>query len=188
MGPVSLIVAAVAVLVVGWGVVTFNRLVALRNKREEAWSGIDVQLQRRADLVPNLVETVRGYQIHEREVLEEVVTARSALQEASGPAEAGRADDALDSALGRLFAVAEAYPELEAAEQFLALQRQLTEIEEELAFARRYHNATVEDLNTAVQSVPTVVVARLAGFGEAEYFKAAPAATEVPEVGLGGSA
>ena len=176
------IAGVLLVVVLVWVVVTYNRLVRLRNKSEEAWSGIDVQLQRRADLVPNLVETVRGYAGHEEGVLTAVTEARSRLAAATGPREAGAADDQLEGALGRLFAVAEGYPELRASENYLRLQRELAALEEDISFARRYYNATVEDLSTAIQSFPAVVIARPLGFREREYFKAGPDAVEVPSV------
>ena len=182
---VVLVLVPIALLVLLWAGVTYNRLVRLRNQVQEAWAGIDVQLQRRADLVPNLVETVKGYQIHEDEVLREVAEARSRVLDAQGPQEAGRADDVLASALGRLFAVAEAYPELQASTNFLQLQDTLVSLEEEISFARRYYNAAVEDLNTRIQSVPDVLVARPLGFTEAEYFKAAPEDRDVPVVDFG---
>jgi LemA protein len=182
---VLVVIVSVVVLALVWLVATYNRLVRLRNKREEAWSGIDVQLQRRAELVPNLVATVRGYADHEEQVLAEVTEARASMVEASGPRASGTADDRLEAALGRLFAVAEAYPELRAAENFLALQRELVELEEEISFARRYHNATVEDLNTRIQTFPTLLVARPLGFRPAEYFKAEGDARTRPDVELG---
>lgn len=184
----AIVAAAVLVVIVVlgvWGVAVYNRLVRLRNKTEEAWAGIDVQLQRRADLVPTLVETVRGYQIHEQELLQEIAEARAGLMRAGGPREAGRADDRLEGALGKLFAVAEAYPDLKASDNFLELQLALTELEEEISFARRYYNATVEDANTAIQTFPTVVIARPLGFSEREYFKAEGDSRAVPEVDLG---
>jgi LemA protein len=177
-------VAGVLVLVVAWVVVVYNRLVRLRNKCEEAWSGIDVQLQRRTDVVPNLVETVKGYAGHEREALERVVQARNAVATAAGPRDAGRADDQLEGALRQLFAVAEAYPDLKASSSFLQLQRELTQLEEDISFARRYHNAVVEDLNTGIQSFPAVLVARPLGFREREYFKAHGEDRSVPTVAM----
>ena len=177
------IVAVVLVVALAvWVAVTYNRLVRLRNRTEEAWSGIDVQLQRRADLVPNLVETVQGYAGHERETLEQVVQARNAVAAAAGPREAGQADEALERALRQLFAVAEAYPDLQASTNFLQLQQELVRLEEDISFARRYHNAVVEDLNTGIQTVPSVLVARPFGFTEREYFKAAPGDRAVPAV------
>ncbi|MBW3621158.1 MAG: LemA family protein [Actinobacteria bacterium] len=174
----------VGVVVVAWLVRTYNRLVGLRNRREEAWAGIDVQLQRRADLVPSLVETVKGYAGHESAVLQEVTDARAGVVQASGPAASGAADERLTGALRSLFAVAEGYPELEASANFLSLQRQLAVVEEELAFARRYYNAVVEDLNTAVQRFPTLLVARPLGFSAGEYFRADSDARSVPDVDL----
>ncbi len=181
---VVLVVVGVVVLVAVWVLRTYNRLVALRNKREEAWAGIDVQLQRRADLVPNLVEVVKGYASHEAAVFEQVTEARARLAAATGPAESAVADEQLTGALKSLFAVAEAYPELKASANFLSLQRELATVEDELAFARRYHNAVVKDLNTAVQTFPTVLVARPFGFHEAEYFRAGEDAGAVPDVDL----
>lgn len=180
MGP--WIALGVVALVLLWAVAAYNRLVGMRNKAKEGWSGIDVQLTRRADLVPNLVETVRGYQIHEREVLEQVTRARAGLVGARGPQEAAQAEGMLERALGRLFAVAEAYPDLKANENFLDLQAQLSQLEEEIAFSRRYYNALVQELNTAIQRVPTVIVARMFGFREEEFFQADEADREVPRV------
>ena len=178
----GIVVVVLLVLLAVWVVVTYNRLVRLRNRTEEAWSGIDVQLQRRADLVPNLVETVQGYAGHERETLDRVVQARNAVSTAAGPREAGQADEALEGALRQLFAVAEAYPDLQASTNFLQLQRELVRLEEDISFARRYHNAVVEDLNTAIQTVPSVLVARPFGFTEREYFKAGAGDRAVPAV------
>lgn len=175
----------VVLLLAGWLVRTYNRLIRLRNKCEEAWSGIDVQLQRRADVVPNLVEVVKGYAGHERDTLERVVEARNAVAAASGPRASGQADDQLEGALRQLFAVAEAYPDLQASDSFLQLQGELTDLEEDISFARRYHNAVVEDLNTGIQTFPSVLVARPMGFSEHEYFKAEAGDRSVPRVGLG---
>lgn len=178
----AILLLAVVVGVAVYVVATYNRLVGLRNRCEEAWSGIDVQLQRRSDLVPNLVEVVQGYAGHERETLERVVEARNAMASASGPREAGQADDQLEGALRQLFAVAEGYPDLKASTNFLELQRELARLEEDISFARRYHNAVVEDLNTGIQRFPAVVVARPLGFSEREYFKAAPEDRAAPTV------
>jgi LemA protein len=153
-------------------VVGYNRLVRLRNEADTGWANIDVQLERRGDLIPNLVETVKGYAAHERGVFEEVTKARAALQHAGGPAAAGEANDLLSAALGRLFAVAEAYPELRASENFLRLQDELTDTEDKISAARRYYNTTVMHYNTGVQSLPWVLVARPLGFGEKEFFSA----------------
>lgn len=175
LGAVALLVALFA-----FG---YNRLVRLRNEANTGWANIDVQLQRRADLIPNLVEAVRGYAGHERAVFEEVTRARTALQQASGPGQAGAANDVLTEALGRLFAVAEAYPDLQASENFLRLQEDLTDTEDKISAARRYYNSTVMHYNTAIQSIPWVLVARPLGFREKEFFSAA-GDTAAPEVSL----
>jgi LemA protein len=161
--------------------VGYNRLVRLRNEADTGWANIDIQLQRRGDLIPNLVEAVKGYAAHERGVFEEVTRARTALQSAASPGQAGAANDVLSAALGRLFAVAEAYPELRASENFLRLQEDLTDTEDKISAARRYYNSTVMHFNTAVQSIPWVLVARPLGFREKEFFSAS-GDTAVPEV------
>ncbi|CAN5798423.1 LemA family protein [soil metagenome] len=158
----------------------YNRLVARRNKARQAWSGIDVQLTRRADLVPRLVETVKGYQVHERQLLSAVTAARARIIAAGGPRESGEADDALEGALQRLFAVAEAYPDLKASDNFLALQTELSDLEEDISFARRYYNAVTEDYNTTVQSFPVLLLAGPLGFAPREFFKADAASREAP--------
>ena len=168
-------------LVVVLGAFGYNRLVRLRNEADTGWSNIDVQLQRRTDLIPNLVETVRGYAAHERGVFEEVTKARTALQQASTPGAAGEANDMLTAALGRLFAVAEAYPDLKASENFLRLQDELTDTEDKISAARRYYNSTVMHYNNGIQSLPWVLVARLLGFREKEYFSA-EGDTALPQV------
>ncbi|MFQ5457015.1 MAG: LemA family protein [Myxococcota bacterium] len=153
------------------GIWLFNRLVRLRNRGESAWSDIDVQLKRRHDLVPNLVETVKGYAGHEQKTFSEVVAARGRAQAAAGPAASGRAEGDLTRMLGRLFAVAEAYPQLRASENFLGLQRDLSVIEDAIQNARRYYNAVVRDLNTACETFPSNLVASAFGFGKREYFE-----------------
>jgi LemA protein len=177
-----ILLGALALLVV-FAAVGYNRLVRLRNEADTGWANIDVQLQRRADLIPNLVETVRGYAAHERAVFEEVTRARASLQAAQSPGAAGDANDILTAALGRLFAVAEAYPELQASENFLRLQEDLTDTEDKISAARRYYNSTVMHFNTAIQSIPWVLVARPLGFREKEFFSAA-GDTDVPQVSL----
>ena len=162
-------VVAILIVLVAVG---YNRLVRLRNEADTGWANIDVQLERRGDLIPNLVETVKGYAAHERGVFEEVTKARTALQQASTPAAAGEANDILTAALGRLFAVAEAYPELRASENFLRLQDELTDTEDKISAARRYYNSTVMHYNTGIQSLPWVLVARPLGFREREFFSA----------------
>jgi LemA protein len=166
------ILIGVAVLLVLFFVFGYNRLVRLRNEVNTGWSNIDVQLQRRADLIPNLVETVRAYAAHERGVFEEVTRARTALQQAGSPGSAAEANEGLTAALGRLFAVAEAYPDLKASENFLQLQEDLTDTEDKISAARRYYNATVNAYNTGIQTIPWVLVARPLGFHEREFFSA----------------
>lgn len=178
------VVLGIVVLIGAWVARTYNRLVALRNKREEAWAGIDVQLQRRADLVPALVETVKGYAGHEAAVLQQVTDARAQLAGARTPDEAELADEQLTGALKSLFAVAEAYPDLKASTNFLSLQRELAAVEDDLAFSRRYYNAVVEDLNTAVETFPTLLIARPFGFERARYFQVDADARSVPTVDL----
>ena len=159
----------VLVLVAVYG---YNRLVRLRHEVGTGWENIDVQLQRRADLIPNLVEAVRAYAAHERGVFEEVTRARAALQHAPSPGSAAAANEGLTAALGRLFAVAEAYPELRASENFLQLQEDLTDTEDKISAARRYYNSTVMHFNTGVQSIPWILLARPLGFREREFFSA----------------
>jgi len=166
------ILIGVAVLLLLFAVFGYNRLVRLRNEVNTGWSNIDVQLQRRADLIPNLVESVRAYAAHERGVFEEVTRARSALQQAGSPGSAAEANEGLTAALVQLFAVAEAYPELKASENFLQLQEDLTDTEDKISAARRYYNATVNAYNTGIQTIPWVLVARPLGFHEREFFSA----------------
>ena len=172
-----------AILVIAL-VVGYNRLVRLRNEVDTGWSNIDVQLERRADLIPNLVQTVKAYAAHEREVFQNVTEARAALQRAGSPRAAAEADDLLGLALGRLFAVAEAYPELKASENFLRLQEDLTDTEDKISAARRYYNATVMRFNTAIQSIPGILYARPLGFSAREFFSAGDDAQAVPQVQL----
>jgi LemA protein len=177
--------AVVAAIVAApiWFVLTYNGLVRLRNEVRNGWSQIDVQLKRRHDLVPNLVNTVKGYAAHERGTLEAVVAARQRATEARGAAESGRAEGALSETLGRLFAVAEAYPDLKASATFLALQEELTTTENRIAFARQHYNDRVMALNTRVETVPSSLVASLGGFHREEFFElAAPAEREAPTV------
>ena len=155
-------------------VIVFNRLVRQRNVVREAWSGIDVQLKRRTDLVPALVETVKGYATHERTLLEEVTKKRAMSIDAQAQgnvAQNAQATQQLGSAVGRLIAVAEAYPQLKASGNFLKLQEQLSEVEEQLQYARRYYNGAVRNLNISVQSFPELVIAKPLGFAEQPFFE-----------------
>lgn len=166
------ITLAVVVLLAIAIVVSYNRFVAQRNLVAESWRQIDVELHRRHDLIPNLVETVKGYAAHEREVFEAVTAARAAAASpGASPALQAQQEGALGQALGRLFAVAEAYPELKASTNFLELQRALTETEDRIAAGRRFYNANVRALNTRVESFPSALVASTFGFKKAEYFE-----------------
>ncbi len=153
------------------GMLIYNGLVRSRERTREAWSGIDVQLKRRASLIPNLVETVKGYAVHERSVFEEVTQARSALQKAGGANEAANANNVLTQALGRLFAVVENYPQLQASQNFKDLQEELSDVEEKIAFARQFYNRNVADFNTRIMSVPDVIIAGMFGFTRFEFFE-----------------
>jgi len=177
---------AAVVLVPLYGILLYNRLVRSRNMVEEGWSGIDVQLTRRADLIPNLVETVKGYAAHEKGVLEEVTRARAAAASASGPGETGPAENMLTAALRQLFAVAEAYPDLKADDNFRQLQAQLAEVEDQIQKARRYYNGAVRRLNTQIELFPSNIVAAQFRFQRAEYFEIEdPHSREVPAVDFG---
>ncbi len=154
-----------------YAILTFNRLVRHRNRVENSWSGIDVQLRRRYDLIPNLVETVKGYATHERELFEQVTRARSQAIEAGTVGDQAQAERQVTQSLGRLLAVAEAYPQLRANENFLALQEELTATESKIAFARQFYNDQVMRFNTIIQQFPSVIIARLTGFREREFFE-----------------
>lgn len=167
-----LIVIAVIVVVGIVAVVMYNGLVRLRNKIDGAFAQIDVQLNRRHDLIPNLVETVKGYAAHESKTLEAVIAARNQATAAQGTADKAQAENVLSGALKSLFAVAEAYPDLKANQSFQQLQAQLAETEDRIAFARQYFNDNVRIYNTKVQTFPTMFLARMGGFTEREYFEA----------------
>ena len=183
------IVIGIVVLLVLAAVAMYNGLIKLRNLVQEAWRQIDVELKRRHDLIPNLVETVKGYAAHERGTLEGVMQARSAaMSGGQGPAAAAQSEGMLTQALGRLFAVAEAYPDLKANVNFLALQQELTSTEDRIAAGRRYYNSNVRELNTKVETVPSNIVAGLAKIGREEYFEADGIEREVPSVTFGTAA
>ena len=166
------VIVAIVVLALIILVTMYNGLVRSRNRVKEAWSGIDVQLRRRASLVPNLVETVKGYASHERETFEEVTRARSAVEQAGTIPDAAAANNMLTGALRHLFAVAENYPELRASENFMDLQNELSDIEEKIAFSRQFYNTNVLDYNNRLQTVPTVFIANTFGFTREEFFEA----------------
>jgi LemA protein len=184
-GTIALIVIAViVVLVLLWAVTQYNGLVRLRNLVQEAWRQIDTELQRRHDLIPNLVETVKGYAAHERGVFDEVTAARAAAaQPGVGPAQQAQQENVLTQALGRLFAVAENYPTLRASENFQQLQSELSNTEDRIAAGRRFYNANVRSLNTKVESVPSNIIAGMFNFERAEYFEAEdPQVRQAPTV------
>jgi LemA protein len=174
------ILILIAVAVAGFFI--YNSLVQLKVRADGAWSDIDVQLKRRYDLIPNLVETVKGYAGHEKGTLESVIQARSAAMSAQGPAAKAEAENMLTGALKSLFALSEAYPQLRAAENFAQLQLALGNIEDDIQNARRYYNAVVRDLNTRVLQFPSNLVARSFGFHEREFFEIAEAERSVPRV------
>jgi len=157
-------------LIILWFILTYNRLIVLRNRTKESWSDIDVQLKRRYDLIPNLVETVKGYAAHERELFEKVTQARAQAIGAKTVKEKGEAENVLSSTLKSLFAVAESYPDLKASTNFLELQRELTDTEDKIQAARRFYNTNVRDLNTQIETFPTNMVSGMLGFSKMEFF------------------
>jgi LemA protein len=177
-----IIIVAIVVVVLLIFVVQYNGLVRLRNRIDNAWSQIDVQLQRRHDLIPNLVETVKGYAAHEKDTLERVVQARNQAVSAQGPAAQGQAENVLTGALRQLFAVAEAYPDLKANQNFLNLQEELTSTEDRVAYARQFYNDTVLKYNNKIQTIPSNVIAGMFSFQEREYFEGEEEARSVPRV------
>src|SRR5437773_2294280 len=180
---VVLVIVAVLVILVVWVIAMYNGLVRARNRVDNAWAQIEVQLKRRWDLIPNLVETVKGYAAHERGVFEEVTAARTRAQQAQSPAESAQAEGILGQALGRLFAVAEAYPDLKASQNFLDLQAQLSDTENKVAVSRQVYNDTVLTFNNAIQTFPAVILANSFGFTKREFFEVEQAAErEVPHV------
>ncbi|MCU0593246.1 MAG: LemA family protein [Desulfobacterales bacterium] len=168
---VSGILAALAAILIGYAISIYNRLVRLRNTSQSAWSDIDVQVKKRYDLVPNLVETVKGYAGHERGLLERLTEARGAGMKASGPAQTAQAENMFRDTLKSLFAVAEAYPDLKANQNFMQLQAQLKDLEDGIESARRYYNAVVRDFNTAVEQFPSNLIASRFQFGKRDFFE-----------------
>jgi LemA protein len=171
----------VAILII-WFIAVFNGIVSLRNRTQEAWSDIDVQLKRRHDLIPNLVETVKGYAKHEKELFEKVTEARASAMKAQGPEEAGKAENMLSNTLKSLFAVAENYPQLRASENFQKLQDELTDTEDKIEAARRFYNGNVRDFNIKIQVFPNSLVAGMTGSKPFELFGAAEGEKATPEV------
>ena len=178
-----LIIPAIGLVV--WAIVIFNRLVRYRNRTRAGWSDIDVQLQRRHDLIPRLVEAVRAYADYERATLSAVTELRRQSEQTDRPAAKARLEDRLAQGIERLLAVAESYPDLKASRNFLDLQDELVDTEDKLQYARRFYNGAVRELNTRIQSFPDLVVARTLGFREAEYFDAETGAEAAPAVKLG---
>ncbi len=180
---IIIVILAVLGVIVFWFVLTYNRFVALRNRTKEAWSDIDVQLKRRYNLIPNLVNTVKGYAGHEKDLLEKVTLARTRAMSAKGPKEASEAENALSATLKTLFAVAENYPDLKASANFLDLQRELADTENKIQAARRFYNGNVRDMNTKIESFPANAVASMFGFKKADFFELEEeAAKKAPEV------
>jgi len=182
---VTILIFVIAFVV--YGIMIYNQLIAGRTHTEEAWSGIDVQLKRRHNLIPNLVETVKGYATHEQKTLENVIAARQGAVEQSGGASAtAQSEGILTQALGRLFALSEAYPDLKASENFQNLQAELSELEDEIQMSRRFYNGTVRDYNIKVESFPSNLVANQFKFSKAEFFELDPAEAaavkQVPKV------
>lgn len=166
----SNIIIGIVVFIVFWAIFTYNRFISLRNRIKEAWSDIEVQLKRRYDLIPNLVETVKGYATHERELFEKVTQARTQAMGAKTMGEHAQAENMLSQTLKTLFAVSESYPDLKASQNFLELQRELRDTEDKVQAARRFYNTNVMAMNTAVESFPPNIVANLFKFGKEEFF------------------
>jgi len=175
-------VVAIVVVVALAVIALYNRLVVLRNRVDNAWAQIDVQLKRRYDLIPNIVETVKGYASHEKGTFEAVIQARSAAMSAQGVAAQGEAENMLTGTLKSLFALAEAYPDLKANQNFMQLQEELTNTEGKIAYARQFYNDSVMSFNTAIQTFPANLLAGMFGFTAREYFEIEAAAAEAPKV------
>jgi LemA protein len=179
-----IVIVVIVVLAILFFIYAFNGAVRLRNRVESAWSQISVQLQRRHDLIPNLVETVKGYAAHERQTLEAVTSARTNAVQAqqAGPAQQAQAENVLTGALRQLFALSERYPDLKANQNFLALQEELTSTEDRIAYARQFYNDSVQSYNTKIQTFPTVLIAGMFSFQKREFFEAEQGTAEVPTV------
>ena len=182
MSVVIIVIIAVVVILLGWFFGTYNGLVSLRNKVRDQWSQIDVQLKRRADLIPNLVETVKGYAKHEKGTLEDVIKARNSFVSAKTPEEEMKAAGDLEKTVSKLFALAENYPDLKANENFMSLQNDLKDTEDKIAYARQFYNDAVRRYNDKVQMVPSNIVAGMCGFKQEAFFEATEADKETPKV------
>lgn len=180
------ILVGVVVLVVLWAILTYNGLVSRRAMVAEGWSGIDAQLKRRADLIPNLVETVKGYAAHERQTFDELTKMRSEAG-SQDPAQRAQTESAITAAIGKVMAVAEAYPDLKASANFQSLQKDLSDLEDQIQLARRYYNGAVRNLNVAVQQFPSNLIANMGGFTAAQFFQLdSPAERTAPKVSFSG--
>jgi len=180
---VLMILVVIGSLLVMWSIMTYNRFIRLKNFLKEAWSGVEVQLKRRYDLIPNLVSTVKGYSIHEKSIFEDIAKYRSASIGATGVEQKAQAEAGLTGALKTLFAVAENYPDLKANQNFLDLQKQLATLEDEVQLARRYYNGTVRNFNVLCTVFPSNIIASFAGFKQAEFFEVGAAhERETPSV------
>ncbi|HEX5587679.1 MAG TPA: LemA family protein [Acidimicrobiia bacterium] len=182
MTVVVIVIVVLVVLLVGWAILSYNGLVSKRNRVDNAWSQIDVQLKRRHDLIPNLVETVKGYASHERQTLEAVTQARANAINAQGPADQAQAENVLSGALKSLFAVSEAYPDLKANQNFLNLQEEVTSTEDRIAYSRQFYNDSVLTFNTKIQQFPSVILANMFNFTARDFFDAEPGDTEPVQV------
>jgi len=171
MAIISIVILVLGIGIVLWGVLAYNGLITLRNRVEEAWSDIDVQLKRRYDLIPNLVSTVKGYASHEKETFENVTKARSQAMQAENPHEKAQAENFLSDTLKSLFAVSEAYPDLKANQNFLELQRELSDTENKIQASRRFYNGNVRDYNIKIETVPTNIIANMFTFTKREFFE-----------------
>jgi len=180
MQSITTFIIVLAVIILLWVIYTYNRLITLRNRTKEAWADIDVQLKRRYDLIPNLVETVKGYAAHERELFEKVTEARTKAMAAQTVKEKGEAENFLSQTLKSLFAVAENYPDLKASVNFLELQRELTDTENKIQAARRFYNGNVRDLNIKIESFPSNIIAKIFNLQKAEFFEIEEVAAKEP--------
>mgnify|MGYP003748558597 FL=1 len=177
-----MIIIGIVVVLLLYIILTYNGLVTLRNRVKEAWSDIDVQLKRRYDLIPNLVEVVKGYASHEKETLERVITARNVAMSANGAKEKGEAENVLSGALKNLFALSENYPDLKASTNFLELQRELADTENKIQAARRFYNGNVKDFNTKIETFPANIIANMFNFKANDFFSIADEEKENPQV------
>lgn len=177
-----IIAIAVVLLVIIWFVATYNKLITLRNRKDDQWAQIEVQLKRRADLIPNLVETVKGYAKHEKDTFEDVIKARNTYVSASTPEEEMKASGEVSKALSKLLMLTENYPELKANENFVSLQNDLKDTEDKVSYARQFYNDSVLTYNNKVEMIPSNIVANITGFKKAVFFEAGEEAKEAPKV------